>query len=81
MIPPWTYVDPTTATFAVTLNAASCDEVTPADPTVTQAVCRNGAFEPATVTFADTDGITYAADPEGPYVLLPAGGDGDRDAR
>ncbi len=60
-----------TATFAVTLNAASCDEVVPADPTVTQAVCRNGAFEPPTVTFAMTDGITYAADPEGPYVLLP----------
>ncbi len=40
-------------------------------PTVTQAVCRNGAFVPATVTLPTTTGITYTADPAGPYVLLP----------
>ena len=28
-------------------------------------------FEPATLTLPTTDGITYAADPAGPYVLLP----------
>ena len=51
----WTQVDPATATFTVTLAAASCDEVTPVAPTVTQAVCRDGAFEPPTVTLATTD--------------------------
>ena len=41
-------VNPTTATYDVTLNAASCDAVTPVAPTVTQAVCRNGALESPT---------------------------------
>ena len=33
---------PTTATFTVELLGASCDEVTPVAPTVTQALCRGG---------------------------------------
>ena len=70
MLPPWVQVDPSTATFDGDVDAASCDEVTPAAPTVTQAVCRNGVFEPPTLTLPTTDGITYAADPAGPYVML-----------
>ena len=41
--------------------------VTPVAPQVTQAVCRGGVLEPPTLVLADTDGITYTADPEGPY--------------
>ena len=41
--------------------------VTPVAPPVTQAVCRGGVLEPPTLVLADTDGITYTADPEGPY--------------
>ena len=44
VIPPWVKVDNVDGDGQrSTLNAASCDEVTPADPTFTQAVCRNGA--------------------------------------
>ena len=66
-----TYVDTETATFELTLVAASCDEVTPAAPTVTQAVCRNGAFEPPTVTLRRLTGITYTKDKTDPYLPLP----------
>ena len=67
----WTWVNATTATFAVTLTAASCDVVTPVAPTFTQAECVGGVLQPPTLTLADTDGITYTADPDGPYLLLP----------
>ena len=64
----------------VEFTGTTCDEVTPVAPTVTQAVCRNGVFEPPTVTLATTDGITYAADPRGSAVCAVAGGgDGDGD--
>ena len=56
ILAPWTYVDPATATIVVELTGASCAEVTPVAPTVTQAVCRGGVFVPATVTLATTDG-------------------------
>ena len=55
----------------MTLNAASCDEVTPVAPTVTQAVCRNGALVPPTLTLPTTDGITYTADKAPPFMPLP----------
>ena len=58
---------PTTATFTVTLNAASCTAVTPVAPTVTQAICRNGVLEPPTLELPTTDGITYTADPKAAY--------------
>ena len=50
-----------------TLHGTTCDEVTPVAPTVNQAVCRGGVLEPPTLELADDDGITYTADPEGPY--------------
>ncbi len=40
----WFEVDPQHATYAVTLAAASCDEVTPAAPAVTEAVCAGGVL-------------------------------------
>ena len=56
----------TTATFTVTLNAASCEVVTPVAPTRRGGVS-GGVLEPPTLVLAETDGITYSADPEGPY--------------
>ena len=75
---PWVRVDDTTATFTVTLARTSCDEVTPVAPALSQAVCAGGVVSRPTLTLADTDGITYAVDPEGPYRRW-AVGDGDRD--
>jgi hypothetical protein len=67
MPPGWTDVDPATAAFVVELAAASCEEVTPAAPAVTEAICAGGVVSEPTLTLAETDGITYAADPPGPY--------------
>ena len=67
MPPGWTRVDNVTATYTVELTGTTCDEVTPVAPSLTQAVCRNGVLVPPTLTLAETDGITYTADPEGPY--------------
>ena len=63
---------------------ASCDEVTPAVPTVTQALCRDGVVGDAAVTVGPTDFITYTFSAEPPYsegqsvtitaTLDPAGG-------
>ena len=64
----YTKTSNTTATYTETLNAASCTAVTPVAPQVNQAICRGGVLEPPTLVLADTDGITYTADPEGPYV-------------
>ena len=58
-------VDTTTATFTVTLTAASCDEVTPVAPTVTQAVCRNGVFVPADGDVGDDRRDHLHGDPDG----------------
>ena len=38
-------------------------------PTVTQAVCAAGVLTPPSLVLSSTDGITYSADPAGPYVL------------
>ena len=76
----WDEVDLVTATYAVTLTATSCAEVTPVLPTVTQAVCRSGLLEDPTLELATTDGITYAADP-GPALRAGRHRHGDRHAR
>ena len=49
------------------LAAASCDEVTPAAPAVTEAVCAGGVLVPPSIVLATTDDITYVASPDGPY--------------
>src|SRR6185436_1494181 len=56
---PWVRVDADTAELTVELVAASCDEVTPAAPSVTQALCRGGVVGDAAVTVGPTDDITY----------------------
>ena len=48
-------------------SAASCDEVTPAAPTVTQALCRDGVVGDAAVTVGPTDDITYTFSEPPPY--------------
>ena len=58
----------TTATLILELAAASCDEVTPAAPTVTEAVCTDGGLSSPSLVFANTDGVTYTVDPAEPYV-------------
>ena len=63
----WTQVNKTTARFQVALTAARCDEVTPAAPSVTEAVCRGGVLVPPTLTYVETDHITYSRDDPGPY--------------
>ena len=63
----WVEVDPVTATYPVTLVGTTCDEVTPVLPTVTQAVCAAGVLTPPSLVLSSTDGITYSADPAGPY--------------
>ena len=53
-------VDPVTATFAVTLNAASCTVALPVPPTVVQARCVGGVVTEASVTLPpDGGGISY----------------------
>ena len=67
----WTRVDATTATFTVTLVAASCTTVTPVAPTVTQAVCRRRGVDGADGDVADDDGITYTRCPAAPPAYAP----------
>ncbi len=67
MPPGWTVVDPLRATYTVELVGASCDEVTPVAPTVTQAVCADGAVTEPDITFPSTDNVTYSSDPEAPF--------------
>ncbi len=48
--------------------AASCLPVLPTDPTVTQATCTAGEVTVPTIELAsDPTGVTYVADPAGPY--------------
>ncbi len=63
----WTQTSKTTARFPVTLTAARCDVVTPVAPRVNQAVCRGGVLVPPTLTYVETDHITYSRDDPGPY--------------
>ncbi len=66
----WTHVGDTTGTvvYTVTLRGASCQVVTPAPPTVTQAVCTGGVVSAPTLSLPTTTGITYTAQPGGPYL-------------
>ena len=64
----WTELTPTTATYVVTFAPATCAEVVPALPTVTEAVCAGGVVVPPSLELADTDGITYTAVPGPPYL-------------
>ena len=56
---PWTYVNPTTATFAVTLNAASCERGDAGGADGDAGGVSGGVLVPPTLTLAETDGITY----------------------
>ena len=51
--------DTTIVRFELTLEAGTCTPVTPAAPTVTQAVCADGVLSAPTLVLADTDGVTY----------------------
>ena len=55
------------ATLIVTFAGVTCRLGTPAAPTVTQATCATGAVTVPTVVLASSPGITYLADPPGPY--------------
>ena len=65
----WTPLADTTGTivYTVTLRGAPCQVVTPALPTPTQAVCSGGAVSDPTLTLPSTTGVTYTAEPGGPY--------------
>ncbi len=66
----WTKTGATTATFKpVVLQAAPCFPVLPTDPKVTQATCTAGEVTVPTIELAtEPAGVTYVADPAGPYV-------------
>ncbi len=66
----------------VRLRAAPCFPVLPTDPMVTQATCTAGEVTVPTIELASTPaGVTYVADPAGPYdpatERLHGDGDGD----
>ncbi len=63
----WVEVDATTATLAVTFAGNPCTPVSPAGPSVTESVCEAGAPTAPTLTLAETEGVTYSVDPEGPF--------------
>ena len=67
----WTEVNLTTARFTVSLVGASCTSVTPAAPTVVQAVCVDGALTVPTLTLPTTTGIAYTAVPSVPPAYAP----------
>ena len=64
----WVRVDATTATLTLELVGASCEDVTPAAPELTQAVCADGVLSEPSLVLAETDDVTYTVEPEGPYV-------------
>ena len=76
----WTTVadTPGTVIYKVTLPGASCQLVTPAPPTVTQAVCVDGVVSEPTLTLPNTNGITLHGGSWWP-VYAGAVGDGDGD--
>ena len=75
---PWRRVNDTTAAPALTLTGTSCEERVPAAPAVVQAVCAGGAVSAPTLMLAETDDISYSADPAGPYAVgEPGDGGGD----
>ena len=64
-------VNATTATFAVTLTAASCNVVTPVAPTLTEAECVGGELQPPTLSWPTPTGSPTRPIPIRPYRLLP----------
>ena len=64
----WSRQSNTRATFELTFDDVSCTPVAPADPTVTQATCANGAVTVPEITLLETTGVVYVLDPAGPYV-------------
>lgn len=57
----WTFESDSVATYQITFEQPVCSTiVTPITPTVTQAVCVDGATSDPTLTLAVTDGITYS---------------------
>jgi LPXTG-motif cell wall-anchored protein len=78
----WTQVDLMTATFTVELAGATCTEVVPLDPANHDAVCVDGVLTPPTLTFPNTEGITYTVSADPPYepgqtVIITATLDGE----
>jgi hypothetical protein len=63
----WEQSSDTEASLTVTFAEASCTAVSPADPTVTEASCADGAVTPASIELATTPGLIYRAEPQGPY--------------
>ncbi len=63
----WTKVDAATATFTVTLTAATCRVVAPVRPSVTQAECVGGVVTEPTLLLFPTPGITYSTSKPPPY--------------
>ncbi len=63
----WERTSDTVATTTVTFDDVSCTPVSPVAPIVVAATCVAGDLMPPTVTLAVTPGITYVADPPGPY--------------
>ena len=63
----WERVNDTTARLTVTLDASSCDEVTPVAPELTQAECAGGVVSRPTLSLPTTTGITYTAEPGRPH--------------
>ena len=53
----WVRVDATTATLTLELVGASCEDVTPAAPELTQAVCADGVLSEPSLVLAETDDV------------------------
>ena len=53
------------------LISGACDEVTPVEPTVTQAACRSGGIEPAAGDVRDDRWGHVTEDLRRPYLPLP----------
>ena len=51
-----------TATLTLELVGASCEDVTPAAPELTQAVCADGVLSEPSLVLAETDDVDYTVD-------------------
>jgi hypothetical protein len=65
--PGWTETSDTTATYPHTFADVSCTPVVPVAPEVVEGSCANDVVVPSALTLANTPGLTYSADPAGPY--------------
>ena len=63
----WIETSATTATYTVTFADVTCTPVTLVDPAVTFASCGADDVVPASVTLAETPGVTYTVTPPEPY--------------